>query len=103
MVFFSVRLRQLSENKRMTQSQLAQKVGVTRSMISAYETDIRLPSYDVLIALASALGTNTDYLLCVDGKRMLDISCLTEREAAAVYEMVALFTEGKKEKMMEAV
>lgn len=103
MVFFSVRLRQLRENKRMTQSQLAQKVGVTRSMISAYETDIRLPSYDVLIALASVLGTNTDYLLCVDGKRMLDISCLTEREAAAVYEMVALFTEGKKQKMMEAV
>lgn len=100
MVFFSVRLRQLRENKHMTQSQLAQRIGVTRSMVSAYETDIRLPSYDVLIRIASVLGTNTDYLLCVDGKRMLDISNLTEREAAAVYEMISLFTERK---MMEVV
>lgn len=103
MVFFSVRLRQLRESKHLTQSQLAQRVGVTRSMISAYETDIRLPSYDVLIALASALGTNTDYLLSVDGKRMVDISHLTDREAAAVLELIAIFTGNQRNNVREAV
>ena len=103
MVFFSVRLRQLRESKHLTQSQLAQRVGVTRSMISAYETDIRLPSYDVLIALASALGSNTDYLLCADGKRMVDISCLSDREAAAVLELVQVFTENQRKNVREAV
>lgn len=103
MVYFSVRLRELREGKHLTQGQLAQRVGVTRSMISAYETDIRFPQPKTLICLASVLGTTTDYLLCVDGKRMIDISGLTDREAAAVYEMVSLFLQNKQKKVLEAV
>ncbi len=95
-VCLSVRLKELRTSKNMTQAQVAQIVGVTRAVISAYETDIRQPSYDVLIRLALLYGVTTDYLLCIEGKRYLDISDLTDREAAAVYEMVNLFMENKK-------
>lgn len=95
-VCLSVRLKELRANKNLTQAQVAQHVGVTRAVISAYETDIRQPSYDVLIRLALLYGVTTDYLLCIEGKRYLDISDLTDREAAAVYEMVNLFIENKK-------
>lgn len=90
MMYFSVRLRELRKAKRLTQKQLAQRVGVTRGMVSAMESDMRYPSYPVLIRIAAVLGTTTDYLLCVDGRRMIDISGLSEREAAAVHEMVSL-------------
>lgn len=90
MMYFSVRLRELRKAKRLTQKELAQRVGVTRGMVSAMESDMRYPSYPVLIRLAAVLGTTTDYLLCVDGKRMIDISSLSDREAAAVHEMVSL-------------
>ncbi len=95
-VCLSVRLKELRTSKNMTQAQVAQIVGVTRAVISAYETDIRQPSYDVLVRLALLYGVTTDYLLCIEGKRYLDISDLTNREAAAVYEMVNLFIENKK-------
>lgn len=95
-VCLSVRLKELRTNKNLTQAQVAQYVGVTRAVISAYETDIRQPSYDVLIRLALLYGVTTDYLLCVESKRYLDISGLTEREAASVCEMVDLLMQNKK-------
>lgn len=95
-VCLSVRLKELRVNRNLTQAQVAQYVGVTRAVISAYETDIRQPSYDILIRLALLYGVTTDYLLCIDSKRYLDISCLTEREAAVVCEMVNVFMENKK-------
>ena len=95
-VCLSVRLKELRINKNLTQAQVAQYVGVTRAVISAYETDIRQPSYDILIRLALLYGVTTDYLLCIDSKRYLDISGLSEREAAAVCEMVNVFMENKK-------
>lgn len=91
MMYFGVKVRELRKAKGWTQKQLASRVEVTRSMISAIEQDLKLPSYPVLIRLAAVLGTTTDYLLCVDGKRMIDISSLSEREAAAIHEMVLLF------------
>lgn len=95
-VCLSVRLKELRTNKNLTQAQVAQYVGVTRAVISAYETDIRQPSYDVLIRLALLYGVTTDYLLCVESKRYLYISGLTEREAASVCEMVDLLMQNKK-------
>lgn len=49
MVDFGNTLKSLRLRKKYTQSQLAQKLGLTKSVISAYETGLRLPSYDVLI------------------------------------------------------
>ena len=84
MICLSVRLKELRTSKNLTQAQVAQHVGVTKAVISSYETDIRQPSYDILIRLALLYGVTTGYLLCIEGKRYVDISKLTDREAAAV-------------------
>ena len=88
MVDFSQRLKQLRNAKHLTQSQVASKIGVTASMVSSYETDIRLPSYDVLIKISRLFGVTIDYLLCYENRRFLDISSLSEEEAAVVSDMV---------------
>ena len=85
----SVRLRQLRLDKRLRQDQV---VGVSKGAISAYETDIRQPSYDVLIRLANLYRVSTDYLLGRQDVRMLDISGLTTAEAAAISNLVASMT-----------
>jgi len=90
MVDFSQRLRKLRHMKRLTQEQVARKIGVTASMVSSYETDIRLPSYEVLIKIANLFGVTVDYLLCREDKRFLDISALSDDEAAVVCDMVNL-------------
>ncbi len=88
MVDFSQRLKKLRADKHLTQAQVAKRVGVTASMVSSYETDIRLPSYDVMISLADLFGVTVDYLLGREEKRFLDISELTDAEAAVVCDMV---------------
>ena len=54
LAFFSVHLKQLREAKKLTQTQVANYVGVSRSVISAYENDMRYPSYEILIRLSMA-------------------------------------------------
>ena len=51
MVDFGNALKTLRLREDMTQAQLAQKLSLTKSVISAYETGLRLPSYDVLIQM----------------------------------------------------
>ena len=88
----SVRLRQLRMDKRLRQDQVARLVGVSKGAISAYETDIRQPSYDVLIRLANLYRVSTDYLLGRTDDRTLDISGLSAHEATMISELVASMT-----------
>ena len=64
MVDFSLRLKQLRLEKHLTQAQVAERIGVTPSMVSSYETDIRLPSFEVMLRIADLFGVTVDYLLC---------------------------------------
>ena len=52
MVDCSDKLRILREAKHLTQLQVANRVGVSKAMISAYETASKAPSIDVLIRLS---------------------------------------------------
>lgn len=95
MVEFSQRLKQLRIDKHLTQAQVAQRVGVTASMVSSYETDIRLPSYEVLVKIANLFGVTIDYLLCREDKRFIDISMLSDDEASVVCDMINVLTKNK--------
>lgn len=57
------RLRQLRKTKKLTQKQVAERVGVTRTVLSQYENDHTAPSLEVLVKLANQFGVSTDYLL----------------------------------------
>ena len=52
----------LRQNKRLTQSQLAKKVGTTQSVIARLESgrDSRIPSLDMLTRIANATHTKID-------------------------------------------
>ena len=52
------KIRELREKLGMTQTELAEKIGVSKSMVSAYENDIRKPSFSVLESLSEALGVH---------------------------------------------
>lgn len=95
MVDFSHRLKQLRKDKHLTQVQVAERIGVTASMVSSYETDIRLPSYEVMLRIADIFGVSVDYLLGRQEKRFLDISELSEEEASVVCDMVNILKNRK--------
>lgn len=88
MVDFGNTLKTLRLHEEMTQAQLSQKLGLTKSVISAYETGLCLPSYDVLIHIAQIFKVSTDYLLGVEQKDSLDLSGLTQNEKSALLALI---------------
>lgn len=89
MIDLGDRLKTLRTGKHMTQWQLAQHIGVTKSMVSAYETGIRYPSYDILIRLACVFGVSTDYLLGLENRRCLNAEGLSERQIQIINELIS--------------
>ncbi|MFQ7473780.1 MAG: helix-turn-helix domain-containing protein [Anaerovoracaceae bacterium] len=72
----------------LTQEQLASKLGLTKSVISAYETGLRMPSYDILINIAKIFSVSTDFLLGVERKYEIDLSGLSDEEVAALTNLI---------------
>lgn len=60
---FSDRVNVLMNELKLSQKELAAKVGVTESAMSYYVKGVRTPRSDVLTRMAKALNTTTDYLL----------------------------------------
>ena len=80
---------------KMTQNDFATRLGITGSSVSAYENGTRLPSYEVLVKIADALGVTTDELLGrkKNDKITIDVTDLTPRERNVIQEMIDLLTE----------
>lgn len=80
MVDFGEKLRTLRTDAGMTQTDLAKRLNITKSVVSYYELQERTPSPDVLIRLADIFHVSTDYLLGVNHKKMIDVSDLSEED-----------------------
>lgn len=94
------RLRKLRTENHLRQDQVARLVGVERSSVSLWETNLRQPSYTTLIRLANLYGVTTDFLLGRADDRLLDLSGLTSAEAAMITQLVATMT-AKNRKLEE--
>lgn len=88
MVDFGNRLKTLRIQSNLTQAQLAERLDLTKSVISAYETGLRMPSYDVMISIARIFKVTTDYLLGVEQKQEVDLSGLTDEEKNALVNLI---------------
>ncbi|RGY96642.1 helix-turn-helix transcriptional regulator [Clostridium sp. AM58-1XD] len=95
MIDFSDKLKKLREGRHLTQSQVAQQIGCTSSMISAYESAIRRPSYENLIQLSKLFHVSTDYLLGNDSKSALDTAMLTNEEINALASLISIMKNKK--------
>lgn len=62
---FNVRLKQLRQKHKLTQSELANILGLKPTAISNYESKRNEPSFDKLIALSKYFDVSCDYLLGV--------------------------------------
>lgn len=88
MTDFGNRLKTLRIQNNMTQAQLADQLNLTKSVISAYETGLRMPSYEVLIDISRIFKVTTDYLLGLERKQEIDLSGLTENEIQALLGLI---------------
>lgn len=57
------RLKQLREERKISQVKLAMDLGMDQSCVSRYEAETRKADYDTLIAIADYFNVSIDYLL----------------------------------------
>lgn len=88
MVDFGNKLKTLRIQNNYTQEQLAKRLSLTKSVISAYETGLRMPSYETLIAISRVFKVTTDYLLGLERNQDIDLSGLTEDEISALLNLI---------------
>lgn len=65
-----------------TQLQVAERIGVSKAMIRAYEPASKAPSIEILIRLSRLFGISVDYLVFVDAPKMVDVSGLDKETLA---------------------
>lgn len=87
------RLKALRLENRLTQKQVAERIGLAISAVSSYESSARYPSYDVLISLAHMYHVSTDFLLGISEIRPFDTAGLTEDEIAVVSQLIELLRQ----------
>ena len=63
------RLRTLRNQKKKTQQQVSEYIGITRPAYTAYEKGTRNPDYGILEKLATYFEVTTDYLLGISGDK----------------------------------
>ena len=88
MVECSEKLKMLREARHLTQLQVAERVGISKAMISAYETAIKTPSVEMLIRLARLFNVSVDYLISVDSVVGLNVAGLDDDSVALLASMV---------------
>lgn len=89
-------IKKLRTQKRLTQTELGKRVGVTTSTIASYETQNRLPSIAALIKLSSVFNVSIEYLLGLNKNKTIDVSELSDKQVFALNVIVEQFKEDNK-------
>lgn len=93
MVVLGEKIKTLRVSRKMTQSELAEKLNVTKSTISSYENDSRQPSYEVLIKISSLFNVTIDSLLMGERNGIyLDIHNLNQYQIKVILDLLNVFT-----------
>jgi transcriptional regulator with XRE-family HTH domain len=79
----NLRLKELRENKKMTQVQLEKAIGKSRRMISFYEKGTNAPDYETIVKYAEYFKVTTDWIL---GIKKIAVPEISETATAKVPE-----------------
>lgn len=93
---FHKKLKELRTQAGLTQQQLGAQIGVTKSVVSYYELQERVPSPEILIKLAAVFHVSADYLLGIEKSPVIDVSGLKDEDISMLKQMV-LYMRTKNE------
>lgn len=91
------RIRDIRQQRGLTQAELAQQVNMSLKHIGAIECGIRLPSLDTLIAIANELQIDTNTLL----QDSLTVSA--QIESSVLWEQIESLPPQKQKKILRMV
>lgn len=88
---FSENLKKLREEKGISQTELAKRLGVNKSLISSYENMERLPSLNALAKLSYQFNVSMETLLGIKRNKTVDVSNLTTEQISVLTSVIEQF------------
>lgn len=85
------KIKTLREKRGITQSELANQLGITRSGVNAWEMGISTPSTQYIIILAKFFNVSADYLLGLSDTATISVEGLSDREIASLAEIIECY------------
>ena len=96
MVDMGKKLRGLRIAANLSQAQIAERLGVTKALISSYENGLRQPSYENLLKLSRLFKVTTDWLLGNTQQTPFDFSGLTDEQTALLLGIIKEFEKANE-------
>ena len=83
------RIRYLRDKAGLTQSDLAKKLGISRSAVNSWEMSLSSPSLANILEMTEIFHVSADYLISSEQKLLIDITSLSNEEREIVIKLVA--------------
>ena len=90
---FGQLLHDMRKKKRMTQKQLADKLGITEATVSRYESNTATPPLDTLRSIAAIMNVSLDELLGTEQRFTVSIFGLIEQQTEIIRNLIDSFRE----------
>ena len=85
------KIRYFRDKLGLTQTELAKRLGISRSAVNAWEMSLSCPSLANVVEMAHIFGISVDTLLTEENRLLLDITHLSSEERELVLRLVSCF------------
>ncbi|MBQ7788978.1 MAG: helix-turn-helix transcriptional regulator [Clostridia bacterium] len=85
------RIRYLREKAGMTQTDLANKLGISRSAVNSWEMSLSSPSLTNIIEMSRIFHVSSDYILSSSEKLLIDITELNNEQREIIFKLIECF------------
>lgn len=89
------RINELRVKSGMSQTELANRLNVTRSSVNAWEMGISVPSVQNLVELSQIFHVSVDYLIGLNANEAVCLDSYSEEEKELVYGLLKYFDSKK--------
>jgi len=90
-VEFSDKVKKLRTDRGLNQTALAERLGVRKSIISAYESQMRMPSLEMLVKIALEFSVSVDWLLGLERTKSIDVAGVSDEQVTMLAGLVEEF------------